>query len=119
MHPIANESTPETRNLKAKSQQYRLEVKFKDMCRRGPLLVGSSKGFNKASSFLFLGCACCNASLHLALPYLIKESTIPADRIQAIDRHLCNFLYGAETRPLIMCTAERAQPGCKHGDGAK
>ena len=62
--PIGNEPTSDTKHKPLKAQSYRFEKKVKDMCSSGGLFVGMSVGFNKANSFLHLGCSECNASVH-------------------------------------------------------
>ena len=83
--------------------------------------MGYSYGFNRQSSYLHLGCSYCRAALHIYTPYLTDgtEKENSPRRIGAIDWHLANFLFGPgeRRRTLVMCTAERAVPGSKHGDG--
>ena len=114
--PIGNEPTAATAGRPLQQHVYRLVAKLTDMCSTGGLLVGSSIGFTKASSFLHIGCACCNASVHFATPYLYRDGEVPPQHVDTINRHLTYFFYGEEPSSLNMCTAERANPGVKHGD---
>ena len=110
--PIANTVTPQTRNLNPRRQKWLLIERFREILGTGGLYVSSSRGFNKESAYMVIGCA----SLHILCPYLTPDITPP--RVDAIQRHLSNFLpMDPEARSsLAVCTAERSCPGAKHGD---
>ena len=112
--PISNEITSDTKHLSRKKQVYRLWKQLEHMCEIGGLCVSYSTGLSAASSYLQFSCRCCNASLHIATPYLLSGGVSDPKLVEAIDRHFGNFLYGPESkRPLCMCTAEMAFPGSK------
>ena len=119
--PIGNAPAPATANLRTQNQKWLLTERLREILESGGLYVGFSKGFNRQSSYLHIGCHECRAVLHIYCPYLTTELEQNARRIGAIDWHLANFLFqpGEQRHGLAMCTAERAWPGAKHGDAGR